>query len=1101
MKAQLLRMQLDANKAFIAFVVMSLFLSVLISVMLVGREASTVLNGYKQQASVTEAKLSAKYIENFLETRILLLKDLSSQPIITNGVMGSGLSEASLNDYLSEFKILGEKENLWVFNVLGDYVYKNNDDLAIYDTPSDWLEDLLNGELEYAVLLDQSQGQSYFKLAVPISYNGFTEGALIVKFQTPIDVLLSEVIESKTHGIKLSGPWLSYSNLNYMSKYGSVYETKLQHTGLKLNYLVDSSLVERQVNQVIISIASAIFVSLCLSSLFLFLVGQKLLLNPYRKLELSQQATKLSEERLNLAINGSLDGIWDWDIKTGKVFCSERFRELIGYKPTDEFPEDYTVLERMVHEDDREYVKTSLKAHLQQKSIYDVQHRFKTKNGEFRVYRVKGDALFDENQRAIRMAGSMTDVTEQIESEEALKKAKEENDLLALSIDASNLGVTISSVSEPELPLIYINQAFTNITGYGEEILGQSWSFLQGEQTSQESVDKIRQALKNHDIVKVDLLNYKKNGQPFWNSLQLFPVHNEAGELTAYVGIQQDITDRVASEKALKEAKMMAEQASIAKSEFLASMSHEIRTPMNGVLGMLNLLLNSDLNAEQQHRINVAMSSANSLLTLINDILDFSKVDAGKLELEHLEFDLRGLLGDFAESAVIQAHSKRIELILDVTNIDEAVVIGDPGRLRQILSNLVGNAIKFTSDGEVLIEATLIEFDTDNWQLNCNIKDTGIGISPEQQTKLFQSFSQVDASTTRKYGGTGLGLAIVKKLCELMDGAVSVSSQAGKGSCFSFSILLGKSNASFHVIPDVEMQELNILLVDDNKTNREVLRAQLEHWGASVTEARSGIEALTISEAYFAKHNKCFDIAFLDMQMPVMDGAQLGEHIKANEHLKAMKLIMMTSMCHKGDAKFFANLGFDGYFPKPATTFDLFAALSIVAEDGEALKGAKPLVTTHYIKSLKAQSALKLEEISWGEGIRILLAEDNRVNQIVAQSMLAKLNLTHIDIAANGEEVIQNLLNTTRETKYTVILMDCQMPEMDGYKASQAVRNGKAGELYKDIPIIAMTANAMVGDKDKCLEAGMDDYISKPIKPEVLFERLLQWLPYKKIES
>ena len=260
---------------------------------------------------------------------------------------------------------------------------------------------------------------------------------------------------------------------------------------------------------------------------------------------MSQQATKLSEERLNLAINGSLDGIWDWDIKTGKVFCSVRFRELLGYASNDDFPEDYTVLERMVHIEDREYVKSSLKAHLQQKAIYDVQHRFMTKKGEFRVYRVKGDALFDITNKAIRMAGSMTDVTEQIQAQQALKKAKEENDLLALSIDASNLGVTISSVSDPELPLIYINQAFTNITGYGEEILGESCRFLQGEQTSQLTIDKIRKALKNHDIVKVDLLNYKKNGQPFWNSLQLFPVHNEAGELTAYVGIQQDITSKL----------------------------------------------------------------------------------------------------------------------------------------------------------------------------------------------------------------------------------------------------------------------------------------------------------------------------------------------------------------------------------------------------------------------------------------------------------------------------------------------------------------------------------------------------------------------------
>ena len=1101
MKSHMLRMQLDANKAFVVFVIMSLLLSVMISVLLVGREASAVLNSYTQQASKTEAKLSARYIENFLETRILLLKDLASQPLITNGVMGASASEASLNDYLSEFKILGIKEKLWIYNVLGDYVYKNTKQEATQKTPSKWLERLLNGEIQHIVLIEELEGQYFFKLAVPITYNGFTEGALVVKFQATMAFLLSEVIQSQAHGIKLTGPWLSYSSFNSVKEHEPILKAHLGNTGVKLQYLIEPTIVTSQVDKVILNIASSIIVSLFLSSLFLLVVGQKLLLNPYRKLEQSQKATKISEERFKLAINGSLDGIWDWDISTGKVFCSERFKELLGYQEGDDFPIEFTVLERMVHVDDRDFVKSSLKAHLQKDSIYDVKHRFQTKTGEFRVFRVKGEALFDQQNKAIRMAGSMTDVTEQIASQKALKKAKEENDLLALSVDASNLGVTISSVEEPNLPLIYINQAFTNITGYGEEVLGSNCKFLQGEGTSKETITQIIEGLHAQEVVKVELLNYKKNGQSFWNSLQIFPVHNDKGKLTAFVGIQQDITDRVESEKALKKATKMAEQASQAKSEFLASMSHEIRTPMNGVLGMLNLLLNSNLSSEQLHRINVAMSSANALLNLINDILDFSKVDAGKLELEFLEFDLRGLLGDFAESSAIQAHNKNIELILDVANIDESVVIGDPGRFRQILNNLVGNAIKFTKDGEVLIEASLQDYNHDNWQLICHIKDTGIGISAKQQEKLFKSFSQVDASTTRKYGGTGLGLAIVQKLCRLMQGEVSVSSKEGEGACFSFTVLLGKSKSSFHVIPDVRMDDLNLLIVDDNKTNREVLKAQLEHWGANVTEARSGIEALTVCEAYYNKYNVCFDIALLDMQMPVMDGAQLGEHIKAHEHLKDMKLIMMTSMCDKGDAKFFANLGFDGYFPKPATTFDLFAALSIVAEDGEALKGAKPLVTTHYIKSLKAQSALKPEEISWGEGIRILLAEDNRVNQIVAQSMLAKLNLTHIDIAANGEEVIQNLLNTTRETKYTAILMDCQMPEMDGYEASQAVRNGKAGELYKDIPIIAMTANAMVGDKDKCIEAGMDDYVSKPIKPEVLFERLLQWLPYKEIES
>ncbi len=549
-----------------------------------------------------------------------------------------------------------------------------------------------------------------------------------------------------------------------------------------------------------------------------------------------------------------------------------------------------------------------------------------------------------------------------------------------------------------------------------------------------------------------------------------------------------DITNLKQVEADLIKSKMSAEQAAIAKSEFLASMSHEIRTPMNGVLGMLGLLLETNLEDDQKRKASIAKTSADSLLSIINNILDFSKIEAGKLEIEILDFNLKDYLGDFAESMALGAHQKGLELILDITDIEHSKVKGDAGRLRQILTNLVGNAIKFTETGEIIIRASLKRVVGDSFFLICSIKDSGLGIPQNKLSTLFDSFTQVDASTTREYGGTGLGLAIVKQLCELMQGKLTVSSDVGIGSCFEFSIPIKLSEDSVKLVAPVDINNIPILIVDDNASQRHTLKSQLTFWGALITEASSGSEALQIlnNTANDRSNNCIFAMVFIDQKMPSMDGIALATHIRQNSAFDRTPLVLMTEMNSKNSSSHYLNLGFSDHFPKPITSQDLFQVLPL-AINGES--ASDRAVNNHTTSSRKEHS----QEDAPTKDIRILLVEDNQVNQEVALNILETLGMS-ADIVSDGLEAISALQQRQKIEPYELILMDCQMPNMDGYTATQCIRQGKAGHQFCKTPIIAMTANAMSGDRQKCISAGMSDYLSKPISPEKLEAKIHHWV-------
>ncbi|MBM9536349.1 PAS domain S-box protein [Desulfobulbus alkaliphilus] len=712
----------------------------------------------------------------------------------------------------------------------------------------------------------------------------------------------------------------------------------------------------------------------------------------------------------------------------------------------------------------------------------------------------KGTEYTESDLKAVTFIADVTlEIVERKRAEEQLRNEK--NLMTAITDSAQDAIVMLS----PGGTISFWNPAAERIFGYThQEAMGRDLHDLLAPQRYlplyQKNLPLFQQSGQGAAVGKtVELDALCKDGGEIPVELSLSAVLLPDGWHA--VGIMRDITERKQVEKTMREnnqalqhqtrrAEEMAaraEMASIAKSEFLANMSHEIRTPMNGVIGMTGLLLDTELDDDQRHYAEIVRTSGELLLNLINDILDFSKIEAGKLDLETMDFDLAGLLEDFADTMAVRAHEKGLELLYSIDPEVPTQLRGDPGRLRQMLTNLTGNAVKFTATGEVAVLVSMDHESETTALLRFAVRDTGIGIAADKLDLLFDKFSQVDASTTRQYGGTGLGLAICRQLSELMGGDIGVTSQPGQGSEFWFTALFVKQAevaANPPVMPG-DLHGVRVLIVDDNATNRELLTVRLKSWGMRPAEAADGSTALTA--LYRAVDDADpFLLAVIDMQMPNMDGETLGRSIRADSRLRATRLIMLTSLGARGDARRFAEIGFSAYLTKPVRLEELQGALSLALTAGDTSQTTPRAITTRHT----VREALGHFHTSEA---RILLAEDNPTNQQVALGILKKLGLK-ADAVANGKEAVK----AVRTIPYDLVLMDVQMPVMDGLEATRQIRRYQSALDTTPVPIIAMTAHAMRGDRERCLQAGMNDYLTKPVVPTTLIETLQQWLPREK---
>jgi PAS domain S-box-containing protein len=685
--------------------------------------------------------------------------------------------------------------------------------------------------------------------------------------------------------------------------------------------------------------------------------------------------------------------------------------------------------------------------------------------------------------------GVRVDITELKEREAALRESTRENELFRSLID--NVPVAIYA-KRPDLRLIYVNQGWCDLTGIArEDALGRTDAEVFGpEGEGYMRID--RMVLENGEMQEVEELARMPDGESRFQIARKSTMIASDGSLYL-IGSTTDVTELKRREEELREAEKRAVLADRAKSEFLANMSHEIRTPMNGVLGMAELLARTELDNKQRTFTEIIVKSGNALLTIINDILDFSKIDAGQLVLDPAPFPLVESVEDVATLMATRAKEKDLELIVRVDPDLPRMVVGDAGRLRQIITNLVGNAVKFTDSGHVLVEVTGAARG-DDVSLRFRVQDTGIGIPQEKLAQVFEKFSQVDASSTRRHEGTGLGLAITSRLVELMGGEIGVESRLGGGSTFWFTISLpiGDDVENARIAP-VDVTGARILIVDDNAVNRSILMEQMVNWGFDACAARNGVEALAVLESA-SRLKLGVDCAVLDYQMPGMSGVEVAERIRATGEIADTPIVMLTSIDQALSGNQFAELRIGAQLIKPARSQALLETL--VTEIQKHRGGSTPIpAAAPPSPKLQADPTPTLapasDAKSYGSGRRldILVAEDNEVNQLVFAQMLSETSYTY-EIVRNGCLAVE----AHGEMRPGMILMDVSMPQMNGLEATQAIREAEAAEGLDRVPIVGVTAHALKGDRERCIAAGMDDYLSKPISPNALMEKIRRWL-------
>ncbi len=785
----------------------------------------------------------------------------------------------------------------------------------------------------------------------------------------------------------------------------------------------------------------------------------------------NQLFMQTTAERYLLAAIRAQDGFVDRDLEAGEFFVSPSCFAMLGYAPG-EIALTIEKWDALVHPDDQPLITAARAAwQLPGKETYQTEVRRRAKDGSWRWIAARAWVVSRRpDGRPRRIMVNYRDVHDRRNSQDALQMSEQR---LRAAIDAIDNGFLLCDAEDrivlcnEQYKGMYPRSAHRMVPGtwFEDVIRASAYSGQQPSAVGREE-QWIAERMEDHRRLS------SSHEQTLADGRRIRVTERRTAD-GGTVGIRVDITE-------LSKAREAAVAASSAKSQFLANMSHEIRTPLNGVIGMTDLLLETALDDEQRRFALIANRSGEALLGIINDVLDLSKIEAGKMELEAVPIDVWEIAEDVAELLAERAQDKGLELTCRIDDDVPANAIGDPGRLRQILTNLANNAIKFTETGEVGIVVQRIDQPPgrpgESCQVEFSVVDSGIGMSALQQTRLFQPFSQADGSTARKYGGSGLGLAISKQLVEAMGGAIEVESAPGKGSIFRFVVPLTTtpSNERRPEPPPGNLTGCRALVVDDNATNRDILSRQLAALGLHVQTARDGLEALTILRE--ARRTERFDIAILDMKMPDMHGIDLAREIQHDASIDAPPLIMLTSLMLADSARAAREAGIRTCLQKPVRRAELQQVVYRLL--------STPTGKTTVLSKPPGKPA------SLARG-RVLLAEDNPVNQMVAVSILRQLGFA-VDCAENGVQAV----SSAADGCYAAVLMDCQMPEMDGYEATAAIRRAeRAAGRTKGIPIIALTANAIQGDRERCVAAGMDDYIAKPFRKEQLERVLAAHLP------
>ena len=790
----------------------------------------------------------------------------------------------------------------------------------------------------------------------------------------------------------------------------------------------------------------------------------------------AQAALKESEERYSLAVAGANDGLWDWKMTTNEVYFSPRWKQILGYGD-DELANTFDTWRQRVHPDDLDATQGAIEAHLRGANEH-FQHEFRMrrKDGSWCWILARARCIRDSHGKPVRMAGSHTDIDARKRAEQ---RSEADRKRLQTMIETVQTGIAIIDLSS--MQVIEANTRAAEILGLPrEQLIGARCSNWLCTDPADCPFQRSRLSVINRET------QFQHSEGHLITVLQsVAPLRVDSRDLLleSYV----DISAQKHTQQQLRVAKEAAEAAARAKSEFLAKMSHEIRTPMNSIIGMTQLTLDTDLSTEQRENLEIVDTSAEALLGLIDDILDFSKIEAGRLDLEQVDFNLADLVEEVLDGLSLKAAEKGIELAQLIGNGVPECCRGDPTRLRQILLNLVGNALKFTDAGAVVIEVDRAAAAAEANRLLFRVIDTGIGVAPEQRERIFGAFQQADNSNSRRYGGTGLGLSICRQLVGLMGGEIGLRPNPEGGSIFWFSVELAHAlgQPTEGPAPSLDLAERRCLIVDDTEANRLLLSKILDGWQCRSRAVDSGPAALSELRQAAAEGDP-YDLVLLDMMMPAMDGEQTARAIHASNDCGEPSLVVLTSIDHRGGARQLATLGVAAYLHKPIKRALLRETLSSVlggrVESKPRLGGA--LFDYERNEAANAAPALDAEHLA---GLRVLLVEDKPFNQRVAQGFLERRHV-QVDIAEDGVQAVAKFA----EDRYDAILMDVQMPVMDGYEATRLIRQAEARQRpgHPSTPIIAMTAHAMSGDRERCIAAGMDDYLTKPIAPDRLYSLL-----------